>query len=69
VSKKHPSGRPVSKRKFGVSTHVRWPREGFVNGRIGQSLEMAGGFGFRLPEAAHEHLHHVALAKAKQTDR
>ncbi|WP_406855049.1 MULTISPECIES: hypothetical protein [unclassified Alsobacter] len=63
MSKRHPSGRPLGKRKIGVSTHVRWPREGFVNSRLGQTPDLAGGFGFRMPEATHEHLHHVALAR------
>lgn len=65
MSKSHPSGRPRSGTKRGVSTYVRWPRDGFLNPRLEKRDELAGGFGFRMPEARNDHLHHVALATRK----
>ena len=61
----HPSGRPRPSGKRGTSTYIRWPRDGFVNPRLGQPEQLSGGFGFRLPESELKHLHHVALAKRK----
>ncbi|MHB2165361.1 hypothetical protein [Alsobacter sp. R-9] len=58
--KQHPSGRPLPRRKQGVSSAMRWPREGFLNPRLEPDTRLAGGFGFRMPEPAEHDLHHVA---------
>lgn len=61
----HPSGRPVSRRKHGVSSTVRWPREGFLNPRLEPGTSLPGGFGFRLPDSVRPDLHHVAWTGRK----
>ena len=61
----HPSGRPVSRRKQGVSSAVRWPREGFLNPRLEAGASLPGGFGFRLPDASRPDLHHVSWTGRK----
>lgn len=66
MAHKHPSGRPVTKRKFGVSSCVRWPRDGFINPRLEPDTRLAGGFGFRMPEAIAPELHHVAWTGRKR---
>lgn len=64
MANRHPSGRPMHRRKLGVASNVRWPRDGFLNPRLEKGMvDLAGGFGFRLPEATHDHLHHIALAR------
>ncbi len=63
MQKFHPSGRPRAQARRGVSSFVRWPRDGYLNPRLDKCEPLAGGFGFRMPESEHEHLHHVALAR------
>ncbi len=64
--KQHPSGRPIVRRKQGISSSVRWPRDGFLNPRLDQNLLLAGGFGFRMPDTSRHDLHHVAWTGRKR---
>jgi hypothetical protein len=66
MKQQHPSGRPVSRRKQGVSSSVRWPREGFLNPRLEPDMGLAGGFGFRMPDSGRHDLHHVAWTGRKR---
>lgn len=59
----HPSGRPRRSVKRGTASIVRWPREGYLNPRLDNPRELSGGFGFRMPDPQHDHLHGVALAR------
>jgi hypothetical protein len=45
----HPSGRPFVPRKRGVTSQVRFPREGYLNNRLEPRNSIAV-IGFRLPE-------------------
>jgi hypothetical protein len=56
----------VARRKHGVSSSVRWPREGFLNPRLEPNMGLAGGFGFRMPEPRRPDLHHVAWTGSKR---
>ncbi|WP_293856357.1 hypothetical protein [uncultured Alsobacter sp.] len=56
----------MTKRKFGVSSCVRWPRDGFLNPRLEPDPRLAGGFGFRMPDAVAPELHHVAWTGRKR---
>jgi len=68
MAHRHPSGRPIGRRKLGVASNLRWPRDGFLNPRLEKGmLDLAGGFGFRLPEPMNDHLHHIALANRNKT--
>jgi hypothetical protein len=69
VSKQHPSGRPKRTAKFGTTSRIRWPLEGFVCPRLSNNRSLEGGFGFRLPANDSSHLHHVALASRDSKDR
>jgi hypothetical protein len=66
MKQQHPSGRPVARRKQGVSSALRWPREGFLNPRLEPNMGLAGGFGFRMPDPRRPDLHHVAWTGSKR---
>ena len=47
----HPSGNPIRHARRGIPSHTHWPREDCVVPRLNHPRrELAGGFGFRIPE-------------------
>lgn len=57
----HPSGRPVRIQIVKAYSQVRWPLDGFVTVRL-NTVERAGGFGFRLPPEPDDPMHHETRA-------